>query len=116
MLPQAQLEGQHWERCPGRGGKGAMVGWARGSAPSAATKQTPTGLLVSLRIVVEENGARRPGQQSLIFLLCLFPELFPDVLHAAPGHSGPTPGAMWGGMSSCTYLQPHECKTRERAL
>lgn len=43
-----------------------MVGWAHGGAPSAATEQTPTGLLVSLRTVVEENEALRPGQQSLI--------------------------------------------------
>lgn len=47
------------------GGKGAMVGWAQGGALSAATEQTPTALLVSLRIV-EEHGACRPEQQSLI--------------------------------------------------
>lgn len=49
-------------------------------------------------------------------LLFLFPELLPNVPHASPGHSGPTPAAMCGDMNSCTYLQPHECKTRERAL
>lgn len=44
-----------------------MVGWPHGGPPSAATKQKPTGPLVSLRIMVEQNGAGRPGQQSLIF-------------------------------------------------
>lgn len=72
--------------------------------------------LASIRSVVDENRAHSPGQQNLI---CCYASC-PSCCHVSHmqllGFSDLTPGAMQRGMSSCTYLQPHECKTRERAL
>lgn len=96
--------------------KGLKVQTSLELSAQARAEQAPMGLLVSIRNVVEENGPHGPRAAKSDLLLCLLPWLLTCVPQAAPSSSNPAPGAMRRGTNSCTYLQPHECKTRERAL